>query len=95
MVLSEAEQQAIQTILAPRFAQYDVQYAALYAFSYAELEEQIKESKSVVGWLDTRISEEVDRLAYMRMEEASYANGAIYAGKGALCGVGCRRLYCL
>ncbi len=84
MVLSEAEQQAIQTILAPRFAQYDVQYAALYAFSYAELEEQIKESKSVVWWLDTRISEEVDRLAYMRMEEASYAQAVYVVGDTSL-----------
>lgn len=78
--LSEADRQTIASILAPRFAQYDVQYAAFYAFSYAELEQQVKDSRSVVGYLDTRIAEEVDRLADACMEEASYSQAIHVVG---------------
>ena len=41
MTLSAADQQTIQTILAPRFASDDVRYAAFYAFSYTQGEQAV------------------------------------------------------
>lgn len=80
MTLSAADQQTIQTILAPRFAADDVRYAAFYAFSYAQGEQVVQQSRSVVDWLDTCISEEVDRWAHQSMQDAAYEQAVYVAG---------------